>query len=76
MSVFFELEAYDRSRPVVRKPAWWALYTIALGLAVAIGLLEVYIPAGAARTVLECAVVVLAFSLMLFWRRGNRARWM
>ena len=40
------------------------------------GLLERYIPPGPARTVLECAVVILGFGLMLFWRRCNRARWM
>lgn len=54
---------------------WWTLYTIALCLSAGIGLLEVYIPAGAGRTVLECAVVV-AFGLMLVWRHCNRARWM
>jgi len=71
-----DIEAYDRSRHAARKPAWWALYTIGFLLVGAEGLLERYIPPGPARTVLECAVVILGFGLMLFWRRCNRARWM
>jgi len=66
----------ERTRTRRTEPAWWTLYTIALCLVSGIGLLEVYIPAGAARTALECAVVIAAFGLMLFWCRCNRAHWM
>ena len=30
---------------------------------------------GPTRTVIECAVVILAFGLMLVWRHFNRSRW-
>ena len=71
-----DIEAYDRLRHGPKQPAWWALYTIGLLLVGAVGLLERYIPPGPARTVLECAVVILGFGLMMLWRRCNRARWM
>lgn len=72
----FQLDVSHRSRHQVRKPAWWMLYAIGILLVGAIGLLERDLPPGTARTVLECAVVVLGFGLMLFWCHFNRAHWM
>ena len=71
----FKLEKYDRSYDTRRKPAWWLLYGINVLLVGGVGVLERYLPAGPVRTVLECAVVIVAFGLMLLWRRSNRARW-
>jgi len=70
-----DLEAYDRSRHALRQPTWWLLYLIGFLLVSGIGVLERYLPDSVGRTVLECAVVVLAFGLMLLWRHSNRARW-
>jgi len=39
-----------------------------------VALIEVSVPPGALRTILESAVVIAAFGLMLMWRRLNRAR--
>jgi hypothetical protein len=72
----FQPNVSDRSRHQVRNPAWWALNIIGILTIGALGLLELDVPPGAVRTVLECAVVVLGFGLMLFWRRCNHARWM
>jgi hypothetical protein len=55
------------------KPAWWLLYVVGLLLVGGLTLVEVSVPAGGARTVLECFVVVSAFGLMSLWRRRNRA---
>jgi len=70
-----ELEAYDRSRHALRKPAWWPLYLVGLLMVGGVGLLERVLPDSPLRTVLECAVVILAFGLMMVWRHCNRARW-
>jgi len=51
------------------------LYLVGLLLVGGVGLLERVLPDRPLRTVLECAVVILAFGLMLVWRRCNRARW-
>lgn len=72
----FQWHASDRERHQVRKPAWWVLYAISLALVGAVGLLELNIPPGSVRTVLECAVVIFGFGLMLFWCHCNRAPWM
>ncbi len=50
------------------------LYVIVLLQAGLVALIEVSVPPGALRTMLESAVVVAAFGLMLMWRRLNRAR--
>ena len=70
-----ELQAYDRAQHSLRKPAWWCLYLIGLLLVGGVGVLERVLPDGPTRTVLECAIVLTAFGLMLLWRRCNRARW-
>lgn len=70
-----ELEAYDPALRTLRRPAWWCLYVIGLLLVSAVGVLERYLPDSPIRTVLECSLVILAFGLMLVWRRCNRARW-
>jgi hypothetical protein len=54
------------------KPAWWQLYGLGVLLVALIGAIEVGVPPGALRTILESAVVVLGFGLMLVWRRHNR----
>ena len=72
----FHTETLERSRTRRSEPVWWTLYTIALGLVTGMGALEVYIPVGASKTVLEGAVVIVAFGLMLFWCHCNRARWL
>jgi hypothetical protein len=54
------------------KPSWWQLYGIGLLLVLMIGVIDAAIPAGGLCTLLESAVVVLAFGLMLAWRRHNR----
>ena len=56
------------------KPAWSLLYVIVLFQAGLVALIEVAVPPGALRTILESAVVIAAFGLMLLWRRLNRAR--
>jgi len=55
------------------KPSWWQLYALGVSLVALIGVVEVDVPTGALRTILESAVVVLAFTLMLVWRRHHRA---
>ena len=69
----FQVDACDRGRQAT-KPRWWVLYSVSALMLGAVGLLERYVPAGPVRTVLECAAVVLAFGLMLLWRRCNRVR--
>ena len=54
------------------KTAWWQLYGLGALLVALIGAIEVGVPPGALRTILECAAVVLGFGLMLVWRRHNR----
>ena len=54
------------------KPAWWQLYGLGVILVALIGFIEVGIPAGTLRTILESAAVLFAFGLMLVWRRHNR----
>ncbi len=54
------------------KPAWWQLYGLGVILVALIGFIEVSVPTGTLRTVLESAAVVLGFGLMLVWRRHNR----
>jgi hypothetical protein len=71
-----QLYVSERAGHQVRKPTWWMLYASVLFLVGAVGWLELTVPSGAVRTVLECAVVILGFGLMLFWRHRNRARWM
>jgi len=55
------------------KPPWWQLYGLGVLLVALIGVIEVDVPTGTLRTILESAAVVLAFGLMLVWRRHNRA---
>ena len=54
------------------KPAWWQLYASVLLLVGLIGLVEVAVPAGGSRTIIEIAVVCGTFGLMLIWVRHNR----
>ena len=75
MRLVLELDADDPTQHRLKRPAWWCLYVIALLLVSAVGAMERYLPDGPMRTVLECSLVILAFGLMLVWRRCNRARW-
>ena len=70
-----DIQAYDPAQHTLRRPAWWCLYVIGLMLVGGVGVLERYLPDSPVRTVLECALVILAFGLMLVWRHCNRARW-
>jgi hypothetical protein len=54
------------------KPTWWQLYGLGVLLVALIGAIEVGVPPGALRTILESAAVILGFGLMLVWRRHNR----
>src|SRR5207253_4354987 len=54
------------------KPTWWQLYGLGVLLVALIGAIEVGVPPGALRTILESAAVILGFGLMLIWRRHNR----
>jgi len=54
------------------KPTWGALYTIALLLVSLLAVVEVTVPEGALRSVLEVAVVIATFWLMAKWLRRNR----
>ncbi len=54
------------------KPMWWLLYAIVLLLLGLLGLVELAVPEGSPRTVLEIVVVVATFALMLIWVRRNR----
>jgi len=54
------------------KPAWWQLYGLVVLLVTLIGVIDIDIPTGVLRTILESVAVVLAFGLMLVWRRHNR----
>src|SRR5437667_12633041 len=54
------------------KPTWWQLYGLGVLLVALIGAIEVGVPPGALRTILESAAVILGFVLILIWRRHNR----
>lgn len=56
------------------KPVWSLLYVICAAQAGLVWLIEITVPPGVVRTILESIVVVTAFGLMLTWRRLNRAR--
>ena len=55
------------------KPPWWHLYGLGVLLVALIGVIEVDVPIGTLRAILESAAVILAFGLMLVWRRHHRA---
>jgi len=54
------------------KPAWWQLYGLGVLLVAVVGVLEIDVPTEPLRAILESVAVVLAFGLMLAWRRHNR----
>ena len=57
-----------------RRPVWSLLYVIALLQAGLVALIEISVPPGALRTILESVVVVAALGAAMLWRRLNRAR--
>jgi hypothetical protein len=54
------------------EPRWGLLYLIAVKLVVLVGVIEIAVPTGPARTILESFVVVVVFGLMFVWVRANR----
>ena len=54
------------------QPTWWLLYAIASLLVAIVGLLEIFVGAGALRKILEALAVIGGFGLIAFWRRSNR----
>ena len=54
------------------KPAWRLLDAIGLLLLGLLALVEMFVPAGGLRGVLEIAVVIGMFRLMAIWVRHNR----
>jgi hypothetical protein len=54
------------------RPAWWLLYGLGALLVALIGAIEVGVPGGPLRTILESVAVVFGFALMLIWRHHNR----
>jgi hypothetical protein len=55
-----------------KKPTWGALYAIALLLVSLLAAVEVTVPEGGLRSVLEVVVVIATFWLMAKWLRRNR----
>jgi hypothetical protein len=55
-----------------KKPNWGVLYAIALLLVALLALVEVTVPNGGLRSVLEVVVVITMFRLMAQWLRRNR----
>jgi hypothetical protein len=56
----------------VAKPRWGVLYTLATLPVGFVGLIEIAIPAGAARQVLEVVVTLACCAAMAIWVRLNR----
>jgi hypothetical protein len=54
------------------QPTWWLLYVIAALLVMVVGLLEIFVDAGALRQILEALAVIGGFALIALWRRSNR----
>jgi len=54
------------------RPTWWLLYIIAALPVMAVGLLEIFVDAGALRQILEALAVIGGFGLISLWRRSNR----
>jgi len=48
------------------------LYVIAALPVTAVGLLEIFVDAGALRQILEALAVIGGFGLIALWRRSNR----
>jgi protein-S-isoprenylcysteine O-methyltransferase Ste14 len=56
-----------RYRSPDRQPAWWALYGIFVLAAALLGLVMLANPPDFEQTVLDSAIVVVAFSLAALW---------
>jgi hypothetical protein len=54
------------------KPAWWLLYAIWLLMGGLLALVEMFVPSGGLRSILQIAVVIMSFGLMARWVRHNR----
>jgi hypothetical protein len=54
------------------RPKWWTLYATGLMLVALLALVEIFVPAGGLRGVLQVAVVMTGFGLMAGWVRHNR----
>jgi hypothetical protein len=55
-----------------KKPAWWLQYAIGLLMLGLLALVEMSVPAGGLRGVLQIAVAIAMFRLMAIWVRHNR----
>ena len=55
-----------------RRPKWLLLYASGLLLVGLLALVEIFVPAGGLRGVLQVAVVMTGFGLMALWVRRNR----
>jgi len=62
---------YDRGDG---KAKWWLLYATGLLLIGLFGAVEVFVPTGALRGILQVVVVMTGFGLMALWVRCNRVR--
>lgn len=62
---------YELKKRVV-KPRWGTLYTLSALLVGLVGLVEIAIPAGTARQVLEVVATLAGFAAMAIWVRLNR----
>lgn len=59
-----------------RNPRWARLYAVIMVLVALLGLVEVGVPEGPARRVLEVFVTLVMFGVMAIWVRGNRVELM
>src|SRR4030095_7246395 len=63
----------SRTGPSRPAPRWGWLYTVIGVLIALLGLVEVSVPEGAPRRVIQTFVVLAIFLVMTMWVRGNRA---
>jgi hypothetical protein len=59
---------------IEKRPNWWLLYAIAAVMVALVALVETSVAGERARVMLEIAVVVTIFALMLRWVRANSGR--
>jgi hypothetical protein len=55
-----------------QRPRWWLLYATGLLMVGLLAVVEIFVPAGGLRAVLEIAGVMTGFGLMACWVRSNR----
>ncbi len=68
-------EGHNMERHLVeQRPSWWLLYAVAAVMVGLVALVETSVAADGPRVMLEIAVVVTTFALMLRWVHANRGR--